>query len=391
LKMLDTLVIRLALPANATAEIVRPRTEHDRCPIVSVIIPCYNYGRYLTQCVNSVLDQEGVRVDLIVIDDASTDGSDQIVRELGMRDVRIRTICHTSNKGHIATYNEGISQVTGEYTVLLSADDLLTAGCLARATSLMEQYPAVGLTYGSPVEFTDDALPPAHTTARSWIIWQGQDWIAQSCKTGENPLKCPEAIVRTSVLREIGGYRSNLPHAADFELWMRAATVSDVGYVVGADQAYYRNHASNMHHSSFDVLDDYTQRLISFDTIFSERSGLLENPDSMRSTAHRTIARIALSQAMRDTTYRAIASSAFNHAIGAYATGVVGDESVDDYIALALKAWPDARQLAEWRALDKLACVRDRPPKLHLSLILRMAMRKIRTRFLLWRRKWTGV
>jgi hypothetical protein len=378
--MLDTLVRRLALPMNAKAEITRPRKQDGRCPSVSVIIPCYNYGRYLAQCVNSALDQPGVSVDVIIIDDASSDGSEQIVRELGTQDTRIQTICHRQNKGHIATYNEGISHVTGDYTVLLSADDLLTPGCLARATSLMEHYPAVGLTYGRSVEFTDERLPPARTTAKSWIIWPGHDWIAQRCKAGGNAIKCPEAVVRTSVLREIGGYRSDLPHAADFELWMRTATVSDVGYVAGADQACYRTHAHNMHHSIFDMLDDFSQRLASFDTLFTGCSDLLQDRDAMRDTAHRALARNALIQGIRDTGHRALAHSALGSAIRPYLRGTVGDEPAADYSAFALRAWPHARQLREWRTLDKLTNMRDSSPGLGPSLITRMAIRKLRSR-----------
>jgi glycosyltransferase involved in cell wall biosynthesis len=388
--MLDTLLRRLLLPVNAKAEIVRPSRQNGRCPSVSVFIPCYNYGRYLTQCVNSVLDQQDVRVDVLVIDDASSDGSDQIVRRLGAQDPRIRTICHTANRGHTATFNEGIEQVTGDYAVLLSADDLLTPGCLMRATTLMEEYPSVGFTYGFPIEFTDGSLPPARTTVKSWTIWQGHDWIMQRCKAGSNALLCPEGVMRTSVLREIGGFRSHLPHSGDFEMWMRAATISDVGYIVGADQGYYRKHTYNFHHS-FSALDDFSQRLAAFDTVFSERSGLLKDPDSMRDAAHRAVARIALSQAIRDTAHRAIARSAFSRAIGAYSRGSVGDDPVGDYAAFALKAWPDARQLSEWRTLDKLLKASDSPPRLDLSLITRMAMRKLRARLWLWRRRWAGV
>jgi hypothetical protein len=329
-------------------------------------------------------------VDILVIDDASTDGSDQIVRGLGAQDTRIRTICHTENQGHIATYNEGLGQATGDYAALLSADDLLTPGCLARATSLMEEYPSVGLTYGFAIEFADGDLPAARTTAKSWVIWQGHDWLMQRCRAGGNALKSPEAVLRTSVLRKIGGFRTDLPHAADFELWMRAATVSDVGYVAGADQAYYRNHAHNMHRSVFDMIDDFSQRLTCFDVVFRECSGLLKDPHSMHDTAHRALARNALNQGIRDTGHRALAHSTLHHLARAYLRGAAGDESIGEYAAFALKAWPGAKQLREWRTLDRLINGSDNPPRLDPSLIKYMAARKLRSRFLEWRWKSTG-
>jgi hypothetical protein len=389
--MLDTLARRLVLPVNVKAEIVRPGPPNGHRPSVSVIIPCYNYGRYLPQCVDSVLSQQGVSADIIIIDDASSDGSDAIVRQLAERDPRVRAICHTVNMGHIATYNEGIAQVSGTYTTLLSADDLLTPGCLSRATTLMETYPSVGLVYGFPVDFTDSHLPAARTSASSWIIWPGHDWLAYRCKVGQNIIRSPEVVLRTSVLHEIGGYKTHLPHAADFELWMRTATVSDIGYIAGADQAYYRIHPNNMHQSMFDMLDDFSQRLASFDTIFEERSELLRDPAAMRDMAHRALARGALSQAVRDTAHRAIARSAISRAIGASTLVAVGDEPVDGYAKFALKAWPKANNLREWRTLQNHTSESDAPPKLSPALVALMATRKARTRFRCWRKRVVGV
>jgi hypothetical protein len=172
---------------------------------------------------------------------------------------------------------------------------------------------------------------------------------------------------------------------------MRTATVSDVGYVAGADQAYYRVHTGNMHQSVFDMLDDFSQRLASFDTIFNERSGLLEDPDPMRDMAHRALARSALSQGVRDIAHRAIASSKVSRAIGASALVDVGDEPVDGYAEFALKAWPEAKSLREWRILHNLFNESGSLPRLSPSLVTRMAMRKTKTRFRCWRKRWVGI
>src|SRR3954467_11927005 len=104
---------------------------------VSIIVPCYNYAHFLAKCVNSVLAQEGVTVEVLIIDDCSTDDTETVGAQLAT-DSRVTFRRHDNNIGHIATYNEGLDWVTGEYTVLLSADDLLTPGALARATAAME-------------------------------------------------------------------------------------------------------------------------------------------------------------------------------------------------------------------------------------------------------------
>ncbi|HEY2129224.1 MAG TPA: glycosyltransferase [Streptosporangiaceae bacterium] len=389
--MLDALTRRLFLPAKAGIKVVRPHGSGGRRPSVSVVIPCYNYGRYLPQCSASALGQEGVDVDVLIIDDASPDGSGKVARKLAAGDARVRAICHPENRGHIATYNEGLAQVTGDYVVLLSADDLLVPGCLARAASLMEQYPSVGLTYGFPVDFTDSHLPAPRTTARNWIIWPGHSWLTHRCKLGQNIIRSPEVVLRTSVLREIGGYRADLPHAADFELWMRTATVADIGYVAGADQAYYRNHASNMHHSTFDMVDDFAQRLASFDAVFAECSGRLEDPAALQDMAHRALARRALNQAMRDAAHRALARSAVSRKVRESSQGAVGGEAASDYTAFALKAWPGARSLPEWRALGRLADTGEGAARLRPALMARMAIRKLGTRARLGSKRMAGV
>jgi GT2 family glycosyltransferase len=327
---------RAALPRKANVEVRRPGSQRGRFPSVSVIIPCYNYGHYLPGCVSTVLGQEAVRVDVLVIDDASPDESARVARQLADQDDRVRVICHAENHGHIATYNEGLDQASGDYTVLLSADDLLTPGCLERATSLMEEYPSVGITYGFPVEFMDTDVPPARTARANWIIWQGHDWIAQVCKTGRSLVLSPEVVMRTSLIREIGGFRADHPHAADVEMWLRAATVSDIGYVAGADQAYYRHHSGNMH-QAYDKLTDMSERLRAFDTVFAERAGLLANASMLRETAHRAVAREAL-----------------DRAIMAYVHSAADREPVDEYIAFASTTWPDMKRLREWRSLSRL-------------------------------------
>ncbi len=104
--------------------------------------------------------------------------------ELARSEPRIRLICHEQNKGHIATYNEGLAMVESDYVVLLSADDLLVPGSLARATALMEAYPSVGYVYGHPVDFTDEP-PEVPTEVKSWTIWSGSEWIRKRSRQRE--------------------------------------------------------------------------------------------------------------------------------------------------------------------------------------------------------------
>ena len=100
---------------------------------------------------------------MLIVDDASPDGSVDIAKGIAERDDRVRVLAHERNCGHIATYNEGLALCKGDYTVLLSADDLLVPGALARATAVFARYPGVGFVYGRTVSFTEPPLPAPNT------------------------------------------------------------------------------------------------------------------------------------------------------------------------------------------------------------------------------------
>jgi glycosyltransferase involved in cell wall biosynthesis len=240
---------------------------------VDVIIPCYNYGRYLPGCVRSVLGQQGVDVRILIIDDASPDGSCRIAEELGRQDDRIKVRRHAVNRGHIATYNEGLDWVAGNYALLLSADDLLIPGALRRAAMLLDAHPEVGLTYGRQIPFSSDEppeAPSAEVRAGSWHILAGSEFIAECCRSGSNPVTTPTAVVRTTLWKKLGGYRKDLPHTADMELWLRFAAHAAVA-VIDADQAMKRVHPGNMQHEYVRTdLGDLPHRLAAFEALFSE-------------------------------------------------------------------------------------------------------------------------
>jgi glycosyltransferase involved in cell wall biosynthesis len=239
---------------------------------VDVIVPCYNYGRYLPGCLRSVLGQEGVDIRVLVIDDASPDGSVAVAKELARHDGRVEARRHAVNRGHIATYNEGLDWAAGDYALLLSADDLLTPGALLRAARALDARPDAGLAYGRQIHFASDeppAAPPPSRGAGDWRALEGREFIAECCRAGGNPVATPTAVVRTSLWKRLGGYRADLPHTADMELWLRFAAHANV-LVIDADQAFKRAHTANMQHQYLGAgLGDVPQRHAAFEALFA--------------------------------------------------------------------------------------------------------------------------
>jgi glycosyltransferase involved in cell wall biosynthesis len=230
---------------------------------VDVVIPCYNYARFLNRCVASVLSQEAVDVRVLIIDDTSSDDTPLVGQALAASDPRVEFRRHTKNKGHIATYNEGLLEwARSDYSVLLSADDALTPGCLARAVSLMDDQPRLGMTYGLALIIDDESGhgDVSDHLSSEYRIVRGADFIQHCCEVG-NPVPAPCAVVRTDLQKQIGGYRSDLPHSGDMEMWMRFAVHGDVG-VFRAVQGFYRRHEGNMSNQYYTaLLSDQKERL----------------------------------------------------------------------------------------------------------------------------------
>ncbi|ACU35695.1 glycosyltransferase family 2 protein [Actinosynnema pretiosum subsp. pretiosum] len=313
-------------------------TRDPARPTVDVVIPCYNYARFLRACVRSALDQPGVDVRVLIIDDTSSDETPQVMAELMAEDPRVEGRRHEVNKGHIATYNEGLLEwAKADYTVLLSADDLLAPGSLARAAQVFRDNPKVGMVYGRVVYYQDhDDLPSIVAAPAGTTVWSGVDWIERRCRTGQNVLSSPEAVVRTSVQQAVGGYRPDLPHAGDLEMWMRIAAVSDIGYVRGAPAAYYRVHQQSMFRTQFSsVFADLEQRQAVFDRFFAEHPDL-PGAGMLRALAKRSIAKDALWRAVR-----------------AYDRDKLDEIPADELAEFAEKVYGGAGNLPEHRALTR--------------------------------------
>ena len=107
--------------------------------------------------------------------------------------------------------------------------------------------------------------------------------------------------MRTDLQRKVGGYDPELPHAGDIEMWMRLAAHADVGYVRGADQAYYRLHGGNMSQTDYaGQLDDLRQRQAAYDAVLREAAAtLLPDADRLDAMVRRRLARHALRRAVR--------------------------------------------------------------------------------------------
>lgn len=310
---------------------------------IDIVVPCYRYAHFLRQCVESVLAQVGVDLRVLVIDDASPDNSSQVADELRRADSRVTVVRHPTNRGHIATYNEGIEWASADYMLLLSADDYLLPGALARATNLMDAHPEIGFTFGAAF-LVDDQEPPIRPeggadTPVSKILG-GLEFIELS--GARNIVPTPTAVVRTSLQKRLGGYRAELPHSGDMEMWLRLAAHASVG-VLTAYQAVYRRHAANMSltYTQDGLLPDLHQRQAALECFFHTAVHALPGSARLRERLILSLARDSLN----------LASAAFNN----------GQMTMSGRLAdYSLAICPEIRRSLPWIALT---CKRLMGPK----------------------------
>ncbi|HLI55491.1 MAG TPA: glycosyltransferase, partial [Actinomycetota bacterium] len=339
---------------------------------VTVVVPCYNYARFLPGCLRSVLSQQGVELTVLVLDDASSDDTYRVATEAAAADPRVAVVHHERNKGNIATFNEGLAASTSDYTALVSADDLLVPGALCRAAQVLDEHPEVGFVYGRSVYFeTDDALPPARAGAFQVDLWPGRDWIARRCRTATSCISSPEVVVRTSLQHQIGGYRADLPCASDVEMWLRFAAHANVAYVRGADQAYYRVHSQSMLRQTLATspLTDLRQRRDAYAAFFRDWGARVPAAGALQARANRALAREALWGACR-----------------AYDRHRYDSAHVAAFEAFASEIYPAATRLPEhWGLAWRKRLGPDWCPRLQPVLVSAM-VRHVRNR--LWWRHW---
>jgi glycosyltransferase involved in cell wall biosynthesis len=215
----------------------------DSSPLVSIIVPCYNYGRYLPECLNSIFAQAGgVPLEVIAIDDAAVDNSREILENC--RDPRLRIITHEKNQGHAAAVTHGFEAARGKYAARIDPDDRYRPNFLATLVPVLETHPEVGMAYGDASMIDSDG---AQTAPALDTVHGGRDYVGNELVAlmQHHFICAPTALARTEA------WRGSLPipsHLAFNDIWFNWTMAREWDYcyknVVVAD---YRVHAMNWH------------------------------------------------------------------------------------------------------------------------------------------------
>ena len=259
---------------------------------VDVVIPNYNYARYLRGCVESALNQNVDAIRVLIIDNASTDGSQQIARDIAAEDPRVELLLREKNMGPHASFNDGIEWAQSDYFLILCSDDLLAPGTLEDAVGCMEANPNVHLTHGATffqVEGRGSDTAPNIGARAQWTIKDGPTFLKDICRAGLNYVSGPTVVVRTSVQKQVGYYNPELSHTDDMEMWMRFALRGSIASTE-AVQAIARVHSNNQSATVGNIRQWSIEFEDAYNAFFNGVGAHLDNSEELLRTA-----RLALS------------------------------------------------------------------------------------------------
>ena len=206
-------------------------------PVLSVIIPCYNQARFLPQAVDSALNQTYPAVEIIVVDDGSTDNTREIA--LGYGD-RVK-LASQPNAGLPGARNAGLRLATGDYCCFLDSDDFLHPDYAALQMAAARESPETAVIAGES-QHCDLSGEPFR--GRCYLPLDGEDPLHFLQR--RNPWPPHAVVVRRDVVEKVGSFDPTLKSCEDWDLWMRIAGQGGSFKTITGPLAYYRRYEGSM-------------------------------------------------------------------------------------------------------------------------------------------------
>lgn len=202
---------------------------------VSIVIPCYNAGKYLAKAVNSTKAQLGVKLELIIVNDGSNDPQTlTLLDDLSRKGVRV---IHSANQGLPSARNLGITFASSEYILCLDPDDLIHPEYAIRAVQAFVSNPELGIVYGRSVYFGTNSGPCGFPQFNEVTMLHSV--CIQSA-----------AFFRKSLWKKVGGFSDDFRKGfEDWDFWLTLIEEGAKVYCINEIMWFYRRHSSNVTNS----------------------------------------------------------------------------------------------------------------------------------------------
>lgn len=199
--------------------------------LVSVVVPCFNQARFLSEAFRSLQAQTHKHWECIIVNDGSTDDTERIARALVATDARVRVI-NQSNLGLSGARNRGLAETSGSYVQFLDADDLLESRKLEHQVDFLARHPEIGIAYGEARYFTTENPDlRCFSLIGDDVVWkEAQPWIGPLWSSGRtlpeillerNIMAVNCALVRRKVFEVAGLWDERMKSLEDWEFWAR--------------------------------------------------------------------------------------------------------------------------------------------------------------------------
>jgi len=227
-------------------------------PKVAVVIAAYNAAAFIREAVQSVLAQSLEDIEVIVVDDGSTDDTRQL---LGMfADPRLRLI-HQQNSGVSAARNTGLAAARAPYVVFLDADDVLVQGALYRMVATLDRMPERVACFGHHVKIAEDGSELSSRTDLHRKKLPARDTLRDLI--AKNFISTGTICIRTEAARTVRGFDPGLTFGEDWDFWCRLAVLSDFAAMPDDVVLLYRQRSSSANYRlrssplrpNFDAID----------------------------------------------------------------------------------------------------------------------------------------
>jgi glycosyltransferase involved in cell wall biosynthesis len=245
-------------------------------PLISVLIPSYNYARFIEKSIDSVLAQTYENVEIVVLDNRSTDETMSVLRTRFAHEPRVRVFENDENIGLVRNFNRALTHARGEFIVWLCADDWFLKHHLERLYAVFERNPALDIVYTNVV-FTDEhertfsikaetsQLPLDYIDIRDEL----PEMLATFCQ-----LCLPAALFRRKLFEELGPLDETLPICADWEFAIRCAAEGKRFAYLAEPSACVRAHGKNASGPSFHDRGGYVVELVQIAEQYLDHAGL---------------------------------------------------------------------------------------------------------------------
>jgi glycosyltransferase involved in cell wall biosynthesis len=209
-------------------------------PAVSVITPAYNVAPYIAQTIESVLSQTFSDLELIVVDDGSSDGTLDIASEYARRDARVQLL-RQPNRGISAARNRALSVASGSHVAILDGDDLWLPGYLECQTAILAEHPEIDVVTGN-AWFLGGPLDGQ--PARPWP--DRRDPPALGAMLADETAVFIMSVIRRRVCEIVGGFDESMRTNEDYDFWIRAALAGCRFWRNDEPLGYYRRRGDSL-------------------------------------------------------------------------------------------------------------------------------------------------